>query len=75
MADEARDGSRTAAGREQALDRHDKRLDDLEDRMLLVETKEAGRERKANRALNGVIALGIAIASGVAVALFSGGHP
>ena len=51
------------------------RADRLEDRVLLVETKEAGRERKANRALNGVIALGVAIASGVAVALLSGGHP
>jgi hypothetical protein len=51
------------------------RIDALEDRVLLVETKEAGREKKATRAINGVIALAIAIASGVAVALFSGGHP
>jgi hypothetical protein len=75
MPDEYKDELRTAAGREQTLNEHNRRLDDLEDRMLLVETKEGSRERKANRAMTGVIALGISIASGVAVALFSGGHP
>jgi hypothetical protein len=75
MADERRGAFRTSAGQEKALDDHAERLDQLEDRVLLVETKESSRERKANRALTGVIALGISIASGVAVALFSGGHP
>jgi hypothetical protein len=51
------------------------RADRLEDRVLLVETKEASRERKANRAVGGVIALGVAIAASVATVLFSGGHP
>jgi hypothetical protein len=75
VSDEARAAFRTAAGQEKALDDHAERLDKLEDRILLVETKETSRERKANRALSGVVALGIAIASGVAVALFSGSHP
>ena len=51
------------------------RIDKLEDRMLLVETKESAREKKANRAITGVISLGIAIAAGIATALLSGGHP
>lgn len=75
MADDDREALRTPRGREELLREHGERIDSLEDRMLLVETKESGREKKANRALNGVIALGIAIASGVAVALFSGSHP
>lgn len=74
MADESRDAWRLAQLEDQRKSDAD-RIDSLEDRMLLVETKEASRERKANRALTGVIALGISIASGVAVALFSGGHP
>lgn len=74
MANESRDAWRLARLEEQRKS-DAQRIDSLEDRMLLVETKEASRERKANRALTGVIALGISIASGVAVALFSGGHP
>lgn len=74
MANESRDAWRLAQLEEQRKS-DAKRIDSLEDRMLLVETKEASRERKANRAVTGVITLGIAIASGIAVALFSGGHP
>lgn len=74
MADDSRDAWRLTQLEDQRK-RDAERIDSLEDRMLLVETKEASRERKANRALTGVIALGISIASGIAVALFSGGHP
>lgn len=74
MGDESRDQYRLGQV-ESKTDENAGRIDKLEDRMLLVETKEAGREKKATRAINGVIALAIAIASGVAVALFSGGHP
>ncbi len=74
MADESRDAWRLNQLEDQRKT-DAARIDSLEDRMLLVETKEASRERKANRAVTGVITLGIAIASGIAVALFSGGHP
>lgn len=74
MTDESRDAYRLGQV-EAKTEKNADRIDKLEDRVLLVETKEAGREKKANRAISGVIALGVAIASGVAVALFSGGHP
>lgn len=75
MPDENRDGYRTPAGREKALDEHGERLDLLEDRVTVVEVKEAGRAKKADRATAAVVALAVAIASGVAVALLVGGHP
>lgn len=74
MNDESRDAYRlkeVERKAEIALERADR----LEDRVLLVETKEASRERKSNRAVGGVIALGVAIAASVTTILFSGGHP
>lgn len=62
------------------LERHyeelDNRTDILESKVTIVEVKEAGREKKANRAMTAVIALSVSIASGVVVAFLSGGgHP
>ncbi len=74
MADESLEAWRLKQLEEKAKENAE-RVDALEDRMLLVETKETAREKKANRAITGVVSLGIAIAAGVATALLSGGHP
>lgn len=54
------------------LEEHEARLDGLEQWKKLAEYREAGREKKASRALNGVMALAISITSGLALAFFSG---
>lgn len=72
MPDEDRDALRTPLGREKTLDEHEERLDALEKWKGVSEYREAGREKKASRALNGVMALAISITSGLALAFFSG---
>jgi hypothetical protein len=71
--EEARHAYRTPEGREAALNDHEDRIEKLERWKTVAEYKEKGREKKVNWAITGVISLGVAIASGVVVALLSGG--
>jgi hypothetical protein len=74
VANEAQDELRTAAGRERALDDHEKRIDRLEGRVTSIEAKEASRDKRWGLALNAVIALGVSIVSAIVVALLAGAH-
>lgn len=77
MSDEKTGARRTALGREELLDEHEKRLDDHAGRIVDLERTDARREKRWDTLFRAFVAIASGIIIGIVVALLTsgGGHP
>jgi hypothetical protein len=72
---EIKGAKRTAFGREELLEEHERRLDDLDGRVKTIEGKEQTRDKRWDLVLKSVVTIGAGIIIAVVSALVAGGHP